>query len=190
MYKNYSLTPITTETHDIFLSIMYATEKNFTGKQIYDRPLCLLHEEAASKLICAINTLKPLGLKIKIWDAYRPVEAQRKLYEHNPDPLYVSDPDTGVCSHCRGVAIDLTITDQRGNELAMGTEYDDLSPLAHHGNNEISQEAQRNRLLLAGVMAVAGFETFNSEWWHYQLPNLQKYPVINDSQAQTGILIH
>jgi len=188
MNKETPLVPITTETHDILIHLVYATTENITGKKIYDRPLCLLHQDAASKLSRVIETLVPLELKVKIWDAYRPLEAQRQLFTHTSDPAYVSDPETGVHSHCRGIALDLTLIDKYGNELPMGTNFDDFRPLAHHGNNKISEEAQHNRLLLAGVMAIAGFEPIDNEWWHYQLPNAYNYPVINEDKAQTGII--
>ncbi|MDP0563107.1 MAG: D-alanyl-D-alanine dipeptidase [Candidatus Endonucleobacter sp. (ex Gigantidas childressi)] len=188
MNKDTPLVPITTETHDTLTFLAYATDKNITGKKIYDRPLCLLHKDAASRLSRVIDTITPLGLKVKIWDAYRPMAAQRQLFAHTPNPSYVSDPETGVNSHCRGIALDLTLIDKYGNELPMGTSFDDFRPLAHHGNSQISAEAQRNRLLLAGVMAIAGFEPVDSEWWHYQLPDVYNYPVINEAKAQTGII--
>ena len=64
----------------------------------------------------------------------------------------------------------------------MGTAFDDFRPLAHHGNDLISVEAQRNRLLLAGVMSVAGFQPLETEWWHYELPDWNNYPIISEAE--------
>ncbi len=189
MNKKHNLVHISAEKYDVALFMAYATDNNFTGKPVYDKPLCFLHKEAANRLSRAIETIKPLGLKLKIWDAYRPLEGQQRLFDHTPDLTYVSDPKTGTRPHCRGIALDLTLTDNFGNELPMGTAFDDFRPLAHHGNDQISEEAQRNRLLLAGVMAIAGFETIDSEWWHYQLPDALSYPIIDEAETQTGVII-
>ena len=56
------------------------------------------------------------------------------------DPLYegfVSDPKTGSTPHCRGVAIDLTLVDESGKELDMGTDFDEFSELAFHDCHKI-----------------------------------------------------
>ncbi|MGI9283468.1 MAG: D-alanyl-D-alanine dipeptidase [Endozoicomonas sp.] len=188
MKNTYSLVEITPQSHDVILEIAYATEKNFTGKPVYKQPLCLMHEEAASRLQRAIEVLQPMGLRLKIWDAFRPQEAQQELYDCAPDPEYVSHPQTGVRPHCRGIAIDLTLVDQFGHELEMGTEFDDFRSLAHHGNDQVSNLAQKNRLILAGAMNVAGFNPIQSEWWHYQLPDADHYPVLKESELGSGIL--
>ncbi|MET4695054.1 D-alanyl-D-alanine dipeptidase [Endozoicomonas lisbonensis] len=186
--KTQQLVAITPETHDVTLSIAYASRDNFTGKAIYKKPLCYLHQDAVAGLEKAIDILSPLGLKLKIWDAFRPQEAQQLLFDHTPDPMYVSHPQTGTCPHCRGIAIDLTLTDSFGQELEMGTDFDDFRPLAHHGNDQVSEKAQHNRLLLAGVMSIAGFNPIQSEWWHYQLPDANNYPLYTEAELQTGMM--
>jgi D-alanyl-D-alanine dipeptidase len=62
----------------------------------------------------------------------------------------------------------------------MGTEFDHFSPLAFHGNTEISTEAQRNRLVLLGIMTQAGWDFYTNEWWHYQLFKAREYPIVKD----------
>ena len=188
MNNNQNLVQLSSSNNDIMTCIAYASDDNFTGKPVYDKPLCFLHKEAAQRLSRAVELLKPMGLRIKIWDGYRPVEAQWRLFQHTPDPLYVSHPETGIRPHCRGIAIDLTLIDQEDRELPMGTAFDDFRPLAHHGNQDIGLEEQKNRLLLAGVMALAGFEHLGSEWWHYQLSDAHSYPIIDESKARTGII--
>ncbi len=164
----------------IVLDLAYAGSNNFTGKPIYRSDACYLHADTLECLLRAVELLRPLNLNIKVWDAFRPLSAQAVLYKQMPNPAYVSDPESGPCSHCRGIALDLTITDRYGRELAMGTAFDDFRPLAHHGNDLISAEAQRNRLLLAGVMSVAGFQPLETEWWHYELPEWNNYPIISE----------
>lgn len=188
MDNKHNLVTISPESHHLLIDLAYARPDNFTGYAIYDAPICLLHRDAAKRLLRAVEVLVPLGLKLKIWDAFRPLEAQKALFNHKPDPGYVSNPDNGTCPHCRGIAIDLTLTDSQGRELAMGTDFDDFRPIAHHGSNQVSVEVQKNRLLLAGVMNIAGFEALPNEWWHYHLPNIKQYPLLEEARVQTGIM--
>ena len=174
--------------HFLTLDIIYASSNNFTGKPIYKSNQCYLHNDALVCLLKAIELLKPLNLRLKIWDAFRPLSAQKILFKQMPDPDYVSNPESDPCPHCRGVAVDLTITDRFGRELEMGSRFDDFRPLAHHGNDQISNEAQRNRFLLAGVMNIAGFKPLRTEWWHYQLPNLESYPLITEDEIPEGLI--
>ena len=183
-----SLIKLTEQSHNLVIDLAYATSNNFTGKAVYHKPVCYLHEEALEKLEAAIELLKPLHMQLKLWDAFRPQEAQQVLFNHTPDPNYVSHPQTGTRPHCRGIAIDLTLLDSFGHELDMGTQFDDFRPLAHHGNDMVSEEAQKNRLLLAGVMSVAGFESIASEWWHYQLPNATHYPIIEKDEMPEDMM--
>ena len=183
-----SLVAITPDSHNVLISLAYATDDNFTGKTIYKKPLCFLHQEAAQRLQQAIDILEPLSLKLKIWDAFRPQEGQQKLFDHTPDPMYVSHPQNGTRPHCRGIAIDLTLIDAFDQELEMGTPFDDFRPLAHHGNDQVSETAQQHRLLLAGVMSIAGFQPIQSEWWHYQLPDAWKFPIYSETELQTGMM--
>ena len=186
--KNNPLVLITPESHKVDISLAYATPDNFTGKPIYKKSLCFLHEEAAQCLQRAIDILEPLGLRLKIWDAFRPQEGQQTLFDHTPDPMYVSHPQTGTRPHCRGVAVDLTLIDSFDQELEMGTDFDDFRPLAHHGNDQVSEKAQHNRLLLAGVMSIAGFQPIQSEWWHYQLPDAKQYDVYSNADLSAGMM--
>ncbi len=175
-----SLVSIRPESHGVQLEIAYATSDNFTGEPIYARPGCYLHPEAAACLEQSVGLAKELGLGIKIFDAYRPAEAQWVMWNHTPDPEFLADPRRGS-PHSRGVAVDLTLIDGTGKELEMGTGFDAFTPLSHHGNTEISREAQRNRHILMGIMTTAGWDFFRNEWWHYQLFNSRNYPLLNDS---------
>ena len=180
------LIQITEEQSSVIIDMAYATANNFTGTSVYPSQDCYLHPAAAKQLQQAVQLLAPLKIKLKIWDAYRSKAAQAELFRMMPDPDYISDPETGICSHCRGVAVDVTIVDQHGHELDMGTGFDDFRPLAHHGNNQVSVEAQINRLMLAGVMSLAGFDSLNTEWWHYQLRDVRNYPIIEEKAATSG----
>ena len=183
------LTEITATSHDVELDILYATDRNFTGKAVYRRAACYLHPDTARLFERAIALARPLGYRFKVYDGFRPSEAQWILWEHTPDPDFIADPRRGS-PHSMGAAIDLTLLRRDdGTELDMGTPFDDLRPLSHHGVLEISAEAQRNRILLMGIMTTAGFDFFRNEWWHYQLFSPRgRYPVLSDTAAGTRLL--
>ena len=181
------LVEITPASHDVVLDLAYATPRNITGKPIYRNAICFLNEEAASLLERAIGLARPLGFRLKIFDAMRPSEAQWALWNARPDPNFLADPRRGS-PHSRGAAIDLTFIDASGAELEMGTPFDDFSPLAHHADTAVSADAQRNRFLLLGVMIAAGWDFYRNEWWHYQLFDAKRYPLFSDADLPRAMM--
>ncbi|MEI6984944.1 MAG: D-alanyl-D-alanine dipeptidase [Rhodospirillaceae bacterium] len=167
---------------DVYLDIRYATADNLTGAPLYRRPLCLLRPEAAEPLLRAVALARGLGYRLRLFDGFRPVEAQWSLWRALPDPTYIADPMIGSC-HSRGAALDVTLDGIDGHPLEMGTGFDDMTPYSHHGRIDLDPEAQRNRALLLGIMTAAGWTHYPFEWWHYQLPNPGRYPLLSDSAA-------
>lgn len=178
----YPLVPVTPETHGVEIALAYAGPDNFTGRPVYAAGApCLLHPEAAQLLARAAELARPLGLRLRILDAFRPTEAQWILWNHTPDPEFLADPCVGSL-HSRGVAVDLDLLDAAtGAALDMGTAFDAFTSHSHHGVTAIPAEAQRNRLLLLGLMKAAGWDFFATEWWHYQLSDAGDYPLLSDS---------
>lgn len=173
------LVEITPATHDVAIDLAYAGSNNFTGKPIYGRSACYLRLEAEARLRRAGELAAEQGLRLKIFDAFRPTEAQWALWNHTPDPEFLADPRRGS-PHSRGVAVDLTLIEKDGTELDMGAAFDAFTPLSHHGNTEVRREAQRNRHLLLGIMTSAGWDCYLMEWWHYQLFSTRTFPLISD----------
>jgi len=176
----FDLVEIAPPDFDVDVTLAYATEANLTGLPVYRNAECWLRREAAEALAAAIALARPLGLRLRIFDALRPVEAQWKLWNHTPDPEFLADPRRGS-PHSRGVAVDLTLLDGEGCELDMGTAFDAFTPLSHHARTDLPLEAQRNRLLLMGLMTAAGWDYYRNEWWHYQLFDARRFPLIGDA---------
>lgn len=175
-----SLVPVAPPEYDVEIALAYATPQNFTGEPVYARAGCYLHRAAAEKLRFAIAIARPLGLRLKIFDAFRPSEAQWVLWKARPDPDFLADPRRGS-PHSRGVAVDLSLVDGSGRELDMGTGFDAFIPLSHHGVTAgIGVEAQRNRLALLAILTSAGWNFYRNEWWHYQLFDARDYPLLSD----------
>jgi D-alanyl-D-alanine dipeptidase len=181
------LVEIASGRSSIRLDLAYARADNVTGKPIYAQARCYLHPAAAALLDRAAELARPHGLRLKIFDAYRPTEAQWVLWNAFPDPEFVADPRRGS-PHSRGVAVDLTLIDAAGCELEMGTPFDDFTSASHHGSLAVSAAAQRNRALLLGLMTAAGWDFYRNEWWHYQLFNARSYPLISDSALAAGLM--
>lgn len=182
-----TLVEITQPVFDVDIELAYATEHNFTGAPIYRRAACYLHCETATLLQRAVRFAGSLGLRLRILDAYRPTEAQWTLWRHTPDPHFVTDPRLGS-PHSRGAAVDVTLLDAAGEELDMGTGFDDFSSRAHHECQDIPPTARRNRVLLLGLMTMAGFDYYRREWWHYQLRDSRRAPLLSDKAAGTRLM--
>ena len=117
-----------------------------------------------------------------MYDAYRPQQAQAVLWNACPDPQYVVDVAIGS-NHSRGTAIDVTLMDERGNVLDMGAGFDEMHDRSHAWHPSVPPVAQRNRLLLNAIMFGGGFVGINSEWWHFELPDAARYPLLDDQIA-------
>ena len=103
-----SLIEITPGEFGVECDLVYASERNFTGKRVYSRAGCYLHADTAALLRTAVDLAANLGFRLRILDAFRPAEAQWKLWEHLPDPTYLADPRRGS-PHSMGAAVDLTV---------------------------------------------------------------------------------
>lgn len=189
-----NLVEITSDKFDLILDLRYATTNNVCNKILYSSPECYLHQDALTPLKKAIKSAAELGLKLKIFDGFRPLKIQQFMFDKFEKTTstqgFVSNPNNGAIPHCRGVAIDLTLCDNLGNELDMGSDFDEFSPLAFHNCYEISKKAQNNRLLLLGIMTAAGFDFYKNEWWHYQLFKPREYEIINDNNLSNIGLIN
>jgi D-alanyl-D-alanine dipeptidase len=165
-----------TEDEGFIVDIKYATEDNFTKKQIYDCGRCWLRPEAAEKVRKIKKELEEkYGYGIRLFDCFRPRPYQQRLWDAVPDPDYVTPPQKGSM-HSRGLAVDLTITDASGNDLDMGTAYDYFGKEAHQDFTGHSQAVNKNRSLLKEMMKKHGFAPIRTEWWHYS-DSTKSYPL-------------
>lgn len=143
------------------LDIKYATTDNFTHTKLYDSPQALLRKGTADKLKKVAEEVAEKGYRLKIWDAYRSPDAQFKMWSLVPDSRYIANPNKGYSNHSRGSAVDLTLVDPEGNEIAMPTGYDDFTAAAARINSNA------NAMYLETVMVKHGFKPLATEWWHF-----------------------
>ncbi|NCP83342.1 MAG: M15 family metallopeptidase [Bacteroidetes bacterium] len=161
------------------LDVRYATKNNFTQKVIYDTVRVFLVEQAAKALQSVAHDLEKDSIGIIVYDAYRPLSVQRKLWEMYPNPDFVADPKTGS-RHNRGAAIDLSLYYiNTGEPMNMPTEYDNFTEKASHFFLDLPENSLRNRSYLKSVMEKHGFVSLNSEWWHYDFQHWKSYPILD-----------
>ncbi len=165
-------------SNDFFYDLRYATTDNFLKSRVYDCAECYLRLKTVKALIKANNYFINKGLHIKLFDCYRPLDVQKKMWKIVSNPQYVADPRKGSI-HNRGGAIDITLVDVNGNELDMGTAFDFFGIKASHSYENLSEEVKMNRKLLKEGMTRYDFKIFESEWWHYNLKNSNKNQLSN-----------
>ncbi|MBP7184648.1 MAG: M15 family metallopeptidase [Saprospiraceae bacterium] len=161
----------------IKLDIKYATDDNFVKEKMYQCEACYLRKDVAKSIITIQKHLQKKGLGLKIFDCYRPLDVQKKLWQKMPDPRFVMNPSKGS-EHNKGGAVDLTIIDSKGQELDMGTKYDFFGPEAYHTYRKLPKQVLENRLLLTETMKRFGFREIRTEWWHYSYKK-KNYPISN-----------
>lgn len=165
---------------DAVIDLRYATTNNFTGVVLYDDSDAYLCYGAVKKLIEVQKELKEKGFRILIWDAYRPPEAQKKLWEVYPDPNFVADPRNGLTSHSRGGTVDISIVYEDGSPVELPSEFDEFSATADRDYSDVSEKARENALMFQEIMYRNGFKGYSGEWWDYT--DIDSYTVIFDNE--------
>ncbi len=180
---------------DILVELRYFGRDNFTGNPVdgYTASRCWMTQSAAKQLAKAQAELRPFGLSLKVFDAYRPQAAVDRFLRWAKEPddkqlkrLYypsVSKPQlikegyiAGKSGHSRGSTVDVTIAAvssaehrETGKELDMGTPFDFFGPESHTENPRLTPQQRANRLLLKSLMERHGFVNYPKEWWHFTL---------------------
>ncbi|KFC73000.1 MULTISPECIES: M15 family metallopeptidase [unclassified Massilia] len=168
-----------TSIDGIAIDLRYATPNNFVGRDLYSPFDCAwLHRDAAEALEKVVAWLKQRrpGYTALVLDALRPQRVQQQLWdalEGTGLQMYLANPARGSI-HSYGMALDITLLDEQGRELDMGTGFDDMTNLSHPAleegfliTGELTDEQVANRRLLREGMLEAGFFGINTEWWHF-----------------------
>lgn len=174
---------------DLILDIRYAGNHNFVGRPVdgYEAPYAVMTKQAAQALKAVADDLRPQGLRLMIYDAYRPMRAVRHFVRWSQDaadlcmqrefyPRFKSKAEiieqgyiSPTSSHCRGSVVDLTLADAQGNPLDMGGCFDYFGALSWHDSPLVTPQQTENREQLRAAMKRRGFDDYSKEWWHYRL---------------------
>jgi D-alanyl-D-alanine dipeptidase len=174
---------------EIQCDLAYAGDNNFIGSSIdgYLRNVCIMTESTARALKQVALKLKLFGLRLKVFDAYRPQRAVDHFVrwagdvEDTPNkPAYYPNIKkenlikegyiAGKSGHSRGSTVDLTIL-AGDRELDMGTSFDFFGRESWLSYDDLSPQQRANRLLLKTLMEQYGFRSYAKEWWHFTLDN-------------------
>lgn len=155
-------------SREFVITMKYATADNFMKQIVYDCEDCYLRYKTIKALVKANEEFLKKGYRLKIFDCYRPLDIQKKMWKIVPNADYVADPKRGSI-HNRGGAVDVTLIDDSGKELDMGTSFDFFGEAASHHYQDLPEEVKKNRLFLKETMLRHNFKAFDSEWWHYNL---------------------
>jgi D-alanyl-D-alanine dipeptidase/CubicO group peptidase (beta-lactamase class C family) len=195
------LIDVATLVPDIALDIRYAGSDNFVGVPIdgYNAPKCYLRTAAAQALQRVEAGLRKDGLRLQLFDCYRPVRAVRHfvrwagdLDDQRTKPRFYPDLDkrvllgdyiAPVSGHSRGATVDLGLLQCEGDRctpLDMGTAFDFFDQRAHTDAPGISAAQHANRERLKAAMLAQGFKNYPHEWWHYTLAPLPVPSLLHD----------
>jgi D-alanyl-D-alanine dipeptidase len=179
---------------DIDIDLRYVTNNNFVGQPVdgYVASRCIITKEAAMALKAVQADLRPFGLGLKVFDAYRPqmavdhfVRWARDLTDTRMKSIYYPDIDkkdlfskgyiASKSGHTRGSTVDLTLVAKSPEgtiaELDMGTPFDFFGTRSWVRSSAIGPDQRAHRMLLQTLMKKHGFRPYRKEWWHFTLKN-------------------
>jgi zinc D-Ala-D-Ala dipeptidase len=161
----------------IVVELRYAGNNNLLKTPLYPQGTrARARPEVVAALTKAQALLRQYQYGLKIWDAYRPVAAQTKLWQASRNSDYVANPEVGVGSlHSWGIAVDATLVDSWNRPVAMPSDFDDFTPSAMWRYTGPSFEVLGHVRLLQWAMHKAGFWGMRTEWWHFTIADWQKY---------------
>lgn len=180
---------------DALLDIRYYTTYNFVGARIdgYEAPVAVLTRKAAEALKLVSDDMKQQGLRLVIYDAYRPQRAvdhfahwAEDIADTRMKAVFYPDVDKADLfekgfiarrsGHSRGSTVDLTLLDEKsGTLLDMGGPFDFFGELSHPDYAGVTPAQHQNRMLLQSAMMKRGFKPLSTEWWHFTLVD-EPYP--------------
>jgi zinc D-Ala-D-Ala dipeptidase len=160
------------------VDLRYASVDNFMGRDMYSPLDCAwLHVEAANAIERAVAWLATQrnDVTLCILDALRPHRVQIAMWDALDDDLrqYLAPPERGSI-HSYGMAVDVSLLNADGDELDMGTGFDEMSEVSHPehessflATGDLRGDHLANRHLLRDAMKHAGFHGIATEWWHF-----------------------
>lgn len=169
----------------IVIDLRYATEQNVTGRALYPKGThALVLPHVAQQLAGVQRYLHQFGYRLKIWDAYRPKEAQELLWKYSAKDQYVANPEKGFGSmHSYGVSVDVTLVDDWSQDAAMPTRFDEFTPQAMMRYGGRDPIVRQHLTLLQRAMSYNNFYGLRVEWWHFTTADWKKYvPYWEDPQ--------
>lgn len=194
---------------DFEIDMMYAKTQNMMQTDVYSAVgmgnRCFVQPDLWECLQNLRPILQTKGLKLKICDAYRPPLAFDLMKKITPmEGFFAATAERS--QHCHASAIDVTLLDKKGVELdfpcavdayeekyalqvlqgKVDEFYKHLEKAKYSWNAPEDAEKIKNREMLRQMMENVGLAALEHEWWHFNLPNKEKYPLVNSVFAADG----
>ena len=163
----------------LLIDLRYAGSRNITGHPIYNNKTAWLRPETIRRLRGVQNELRRQGYQLLIWDAYRPPYAQKILWQAFPNANYLAPPTQGS-RHSRGTSVDVSLADLSGHAVEMPSDHDTFGPTASQDFAHVGPVARKHGEILRTAMYNNRFSGVPAEWWHYDLVDWPRYPLINE----------
>lgn len=164
----------------VIIDLKYASTDNILGEKLYPNNLCYLQKNTTEKLKNANEELMSKGYRLKIWDAYRPLSLQKKIWSKYPDSTYVYNPFLGGSDNNKGVAVAVTMVDLNGNEIETPYGFDDFN-IRKTGKYSDDIKLTENIRLLTEVMENNGFYSSGEMWYSFVDAESYNYDVLDIS---------
>ena len=164
--------------------LSYNKVDNFLKHPFYDKfgiTECYVHKDIYANMLALEGLLKKHNLKAVMFDCFRPHEAQIYMWNLNPNPKFLANPNKSGSLHSKGLAVDIGLADMNGKKLEFATGMDHFVEASSHSYKCKLEEQYKcdNRALLKSLMEQAGLRSIKNEWWHYQKKgDTSKYPLI------------
>ena len=120
------------------------------------------------------EALRPKEKQIQLWnDVVEKMKKQHPTLDINSEEfiakcdVYAANPYRQGSGHQSGAAVDITLCNRDGIEYNMGSFVRDFSNNASSENENLSEEAKKNRAILDKALTSVGFINYPPEWWHY-----------------------
>lgn len=163
-------------TDKLEIKMKLATNGTSINEPFYTRNLCMLQYDTLQKLLKAVDLFEADGYTVVIYDAYRPTSVQQRWFDVVRVHKWVANPAIGMGGiHDRGVAVDMTLMDQNGVELDMPTAMHTFTEAASRWSTTMTAKQRENMNYMTKIMVQCGFDTINSEWWHFQDSLITQY---------------
>lgn len=175
------------DCHEPLIDLKDLNFKISLARSSYYSGYTKVRQSVANKLLAAMQHL-PRGITFLFSEGHRPISLQRQMYAEYCEQLmdknpawdvgtlqreatkYIASPED-VPPHSTGGAIDITLVDENGLVLDMGSMLDE-TPDSNENRNftaaqNISASARANRQILTDVLTRFGFVNYPAEWWHW-----------------------
>lgn len=156
----------------------------FFGDKLNNQSFIMLRASVVQKLEKVAQSL-PKDIFLKIYSAYRDkslqtdmwqkhfIENQRKYPNLNEAEIeqitksQIANPTRGFGGHQTGGAVDVSLCNNLGQDLDMGTKVSEHNKKTFTKNKDLNKEQLKNRSILIKAMERQGFKNYPGEWWHF-----------------------